>query len=80
MIFSRKKYLNFGEMFMEMELKKTRKRINRLNELSGTEWIKFTKTWFIHRPAPRENAKLLHPAAFPESLIKEFIFFPVCRD
>jgi DNA modification methylase len=60
---------------MEMELKKTRKTINRLNELSGTEWIKFTKTWFIHRPAPRENAKLLHPAAFPESLVKEFIEF-----
>lgn len=62
-------------MFMEMELKKTRKLTNRLNELSGTEWIKFTKTWFIHRPAPRENAKLLHPAAFPESLVKEFIEF-----
>jgi len=58
-----------------MELKKTRKPVNRLNELSGTEWIKFTKTWFIHRPAPRENAKLLHPAAFPESLVKEFIEF-----
>ena len=60
---------------MEMELKKARKPINRLNELSGTDWIKFTKTWFIHRPAPRENAKLLHPAAFPESLVKEFIEF-----
>jgi len=60
---------------MELELKKKRKPINRLNELSGTEWIKFTKTWFIHRPAPRENAKLLHPAAFPESLAREFIEF-----
>jgi DNA modification methylase len=58
-----------------MKLKNTRKPINRLNELSGTEWIKFTKTWFIHRPAPRENAKLLHPAAFPESLAKKFIEF-----
>lgn len=52
-----------------------RKIFNKLNELSGREWIKFTKTWFIHRPAPRENAKLLHPAAFPESLAKEFIEF-----
>jgi len=52
-----------------------RKIINKLNELSGREWIKFTKTWFVHRPPPRENAKLLHPAAFPESLAKEFIEF-----
>jgi len=65
---------------MEIELKKSRKPINRLNELSGTEWIKFTKTWFIHRPAPRENAKLLHPAAFPESLVKEFIEFFTKRE
>jgi DNA modification methylase len=63
------------KLLMEMELKKSRKPVNKLNELSGTEWIKFTKTWFIHRPAPRENAKLLHPAAFPESLVKEFIEF-----
>lgn len=65
---------------MEKELKKPRKPVNKLNELSGTEWIKFTKTWFIHRPAPRENAKLLHPAAFPESLIKEFIEFFTKRE
>jgi len=65
---------------MEIELKKSRKPVNRLNELSGTEWIKFTKTWFIHRPAPRENAKLLHPAAFPESLAKEFIEFFTKRE
>lgn len=52
-----------------------RKIINKLNDLSGKEWIKFTKTWFIHRPAPREDTKLLHPAAFPESLAKEFIEF-----
>jgi DNA modification methylase len=65
---------------METELKKPRKPVNKLNELSGTEWIKFTKTWFIHRPAPRENAKLLHPAAFPESLVKEFIEFFTKRE
>jgi DNA modification methylase len=65
---------------METELKKPRKPVNKLNELSGTEWIKFTKTWFIHRPAPRENAKILHPAAFPESLVKEFIEFFTKRE
>lgn len=74
---------------------------NKLNELSGTEWIKFTKSWgvydkdgnkvgnynredtrkvgnyswFIHNPPPREQNKVLHPASFPETLIKEFITF-----
>jgi len=48
---------------------------NKLNELSGKEWIKFTKSWFIHRPPPRGKKKLLHPAAFPETLVREFIEF-----
>jgi len=50
-------------------------RVNRLNELTGKEWIKFTKSWFIHNPPPRENAKMLHPACFPETLVEEFINF-----
>lgn len=59
---------------MQSETEKS-ERVNKLNELTGKEWIKFTKTWFIHRPSPRGNAKLLHPAAFPESLVKEFVEF-----
>ena len=48
---------------------------NKLNELPGTEWIRFTKSWFIHRPTPRGDQKILHPASFPESLVKDFILF-----
>ncbi|TMI63841.1 site-specific DNA-methyltransferase [Candidatus Bathyarchaeota archaeon] len=48
---------------------------NKLNDLTGREWIKFTKSWFIHRPERRADAKILHPASFPESLAKEFILF-----
>jgi DNA modification methylase len=48
---------------------------NRLNNLTGKEWIKFTKSWFIHRPAPRKANETLHPAKFPESLIEDFISF-----
>jgi DNA modification methylase len=48
---------------------------NKLNELSGKEWIKFTKSWFIHRPEPRGDQKIRHPASFPESLIRDFILF-----
>jgi DNA modification methylase len=50
-------------------------RENKLNELSGTEWIKFTKSWFVHRPEPRGDQKLRHPASFPESLVRNFVLF-----
>src|SRR2546428_6731736 len=50
-------------------------RRNKLNELSGRDWIKFTKSWFVHRPEPRGDRKIRHPASFPESLIREFVSF-----
>jgi DNA modification methylase len=50
-------------------------RRNKLNELSGRDWIKFTKSWFVHRPEPREDRKIRHPASFPESLVREFVSF-----
>ena len=48
---------------------------NKLNDLTGKEWIKFTKSWFIHRPPRRKEDEILHPAKYPESLVKEFIRF-----
>lgn len=48
---------------------------NKLNDLTGKEWIKFSKSWFVHRPPRRKEEELLHPAKFPESLIEEFIAF-----
>ncbi len=48
---------------------------NKLNDLTGKEWIKFSKSWFIHRPPRRKENELLHPAKFPETLIEEFISF-----
>jgi DNA modification methylase len=48
---------------------------NKLNDLTGKEWIKFTKSWFIHRPPQRKKNEILHPAKFPETLIEEFISF-----
>ena len=50
-------------------------RENKLNELSGKDWIKFTKSWFVHRPERRGDQKIRHPASFPESLVREFILF-----
>jgi DNA modification methylase len=49
--------------------------MNRLNELSGKDWIKFTKSWFMHSPPRRDRTKLVHPAGFPETLVREFVEF-----
>lgn len=48
---------------------------NQLNDLGKKEWLKFSKSWFIHSPKPRDKTKLLHPASFPESLAMDFIRF-----
>ena len=57
------------------EPRQKRTPVNRLNELSGKEWIKFTKSWFKHSPPPRDRTKLIHPAGFPETLVREFVEF-----
>ncbi|HLC11564.1 hypothetical protein E6H19_02350 [Candidatus Bathyarchaeota archaeon] len=57
------------------EIRKNRGPINRLNDLSGKDWIKFTKSWFKHSPPPRDRTKLVHPAGFPETLVREFVEF-----
>ncbi|MHA2294377.1 MAG: DNA methyltransferase [Candidatus Hodarchaeales archaeon] len=48
---------------------------NSLNDLTGKEWLQFTKSWFIHNPPPRSKKEILHPAKFPEGMVKEFILF-----
>lgn len=48
---------------------------NKLNELTGKEWIKFTKSWFIHNPPRRVEEEILHPAKFPETIVQDFIEF-----
>lgn len=48
---------------------------NRLNHLSPQDWLKFQKSWFVHNPPPRKKDVVLHPAKFPETLVREFINF-----
>ncbi len=48
---------------------------NKLNDLSGKEWLKFQKSWFVHNPPPRSSKVKVHPAKFPESLVEKFIRF-----
>ncbi|PWI48028.1 hypothetical protein CEE45_09005 [Candidatus Heimdallarchaeota archaeon B3_Heim] len=48
---------------------------NKLNYLTGREWLRMTKSWIIVRPPPRKKNEILHPAKFPEKLIRKFITF-----
>ena len=54
---------------------KHRQIVNRLNDLTGRDWVKFTKSWFVHSPPRRDRAKLVHPAGFPETLVQGFVEF-----
>jgi DNA modification methylase len=48
---------------------------NKLNNLTGKEWVKFTKSWTIINPKRRKEDTILHPAKFPEELVSQFISF-----
>lgn len=63
-----------------MRRKHRRRIVNRLNDLQGKEWMKFTKSWFKLSPPRRDPAKLRHPAGFPETLVREFVEFFTKRD
>lgn len=50
---------------------------NTLNDLTGREWIKSTKTWLVcdSRRYHRNRNTELHPARYPEELVAEFLRF-----
>ncbi|HIE52139.1 MAG TPA: hypothetical protein EYP85_10300 [Armatimonadetes bacterium] len=50
---------------------------NTLNDLTGKEWIKFTRSWFVcDSPRYWQNKDTeLHPARYPEELVHEFLRF-----
>ncbi len=47
----------------------------KLNDLTGKEWIKSTRSWFILRGKTRTSDVINHPAKFPEELAEKFIEF-----
>lgn len=49
--------------------------MGKLNDLTGKEWIKNTKSWFILRGKIRKTDVINHPAKFPEELAEKFIEF-----
>ncbi len=50
---------------------------NKLNTLTGREWIQFTKSWFIADGKSSDISREieLHPASFPPPMIRDFIEF-----
>jgi DNA modification methylase len=50
---------------------------NELNDLTGREWIRFTRTWFVcDSPRYWRNRDTeMHPARFPEEMAAESIRF-----
>ncbi|MFX0049691.1 MAG: DNA methyltransferase [Candidatus Hodarchaeota archaeon] len=50
---------------------------NKLNTLTGRQWIRFTKSWFKAdgKPSDISHEIDLHPASFPPPMIREFIEF-----
>jgi DNA modification methylase len=53
---------------------------NKLNDLTGSEWIQLTKSWFILRPKQRKDKEFTHPAKFPEELAERYISFFTKKD
>lgn len=49
--------------------------MSRLNNMSGKEWIKFTKSWFHLSGKQRKKDVIKHPAKYPEELVDHFINF-----
>ncbi len=74
------RYLKSEEKYIEIPERGKLSKKNKLNDLTGKEWIKFTKTWFLHQPKRRKDDEILHPAKFPESLVEEFIKFFTKKD
>ena len=48
---------------------------NQLNALTGREWLRFTRSWFVHNPPRRSASQVRHPAKYPEGLVAEFLEF-----
>lgn len=47
----------------------------KLNDLTGKEWILFTKSWFKVTAKSRGKEEIKHPAKYPEELVSEFLRF-----
>lgn len=53
---------------------------NKLNDLTGKDWIKFTKSWFTINARTRTKGEIQHPAKYPEELVQDFVAFFTKKD
>ncbi len=49
--------------------------MNRLNDLTGKEWIKETRSWYTINGKTRNKEVIKHPAKYPEELASKYIKF-----
>ena len=49
--------------------------MGKLNNLTGKEWILFTKSWFKVSAKYRGKEEIKHPAKYPEELVADFVGF-----
>lgn len=74
-----------GKITEESDIPKESKKHekNKINDLNGTDWIKFTKSWFVFDAKAsdlKEEREITqdckqHPATYSPSLIEEFVKF-----
>ena len=72
-----------SKLFPDEDIQKNIHPKNKLNDLSGKEWVKFLKSWFIFDALPsdlKEEAKISaklkqHPATFSPTMVSDFIKF-----
>ena len=78
---SAKKFRQIASILMDIDtrLNKEKKYSDRnsLNDLSGKEWIKHTKSWMIYDGRPKDIPKGIknHPGSYPPDLAAHFIEF-----
>jgi DNA modification methylase len=66
---------NVNDLYFKIEKKGLHSDKNVLNNLSGKEWLRHTKSWLIVDGKPSDISQEIkdHPASFPPELIEHFI-------
>lgn len=70
--------MRFGFVQDKEETYKQKKKGSKkkLNDLTGKEWIKFSKSWFtLNRRGVDSERTSLHPATFPNELVENYLGF-----
>ncbi|MFW9952533.1 MAG: DNA methyltransferase [Candidatus Thorarchaeota archaeon] len=73
---------NINELYFKIEKKGSYNKKNSLNDLSGKEWLRHTKSWIIMDGKPSDIPREIknHPASFPPELIEYFIEYFTKKD